>query len=1513
MAKKIAACFLWFLWSIFLFCPGFAGVATAGDSTARPAWGKAFFTTPAAELLAAANAVPAPDKGGVIVLMEEGNFTFDAEGRCISRYRTVYRILTQAGAKEWAAISWGWAPWFQERPVLRARVVSPDGVEHLLSPETISDAPERQDSSTVYSDRRVVQAPLPAVAVGAVVEQEVTVRENSPSFSAGSVHRFNIGNRVRTLGSRVTIEYPNSLPILHKVTLLPEVAVSRSQTDGRTCLTFEVSPTEPIEQAEPGIPGDVSRWPNVAFTAGRSWSEVGARYGEIVDRQIATSELAALVREAVGDAKERDKIAARLLARLRKNVRYTGIEFGSASIVPRSPEETLRQKYGDCKDQAALLVKMLRTAGIPANVALLRSDDGEDVDPDLPGLGGFNHAIVYVPGKFPLWIDPTAETRPAGELPLNDQGRRALIAGSPFTTLIDTPEAPSTANRQEETREFILSETGKSRVIETSWMSGSLGALYRSGYRTSDQKSTRKTLEDYARNAYLSEKLAAFETSDPNRVDEPFRIRLEMNEATRGLTDENEAVVAIFSAFLTGRLPSELTEEGKEGAAKRKGDFLLHEPYVYEVRYRIVPPPGFRVQTLPESDATQLGPMVLSREYSVGEDGAVSALLRFDTVKRRLTPAEFEAVKAAVKKLKDEKTAFVRFEQVGRALLAAGKFSEALAEFRRLSVLHPQEALHHVQIAEVLLAMGLRDAALKEAERAVTIEPNSAMAHRTVAWILQHDVIGRRTLKGIDRKRALAEYRRAKALDPADSAARGDLAILLEYDENGERYGRNADLADAIAEYRALRTDLKRNELDDNLLVCLYRTERWKELKELALSLDAADTGNLYVILAVAGEEGAPAALKEARRRIPDPANRRKTLDTVASSLILVRHYQDAADLLEEAAKGASNAVSLRERANLLRKAKRFDQVPLPDGELTTVVKRMLISLFVPESAPDTLVSLFARHIREEMAKGNTGAVLQDLNATMDKTLKSVGGPPREVVVDITINALDFHVDGNDAAGYRIDAVNPAFLGETKLRLYAVKEEGKYRIVTGYEKPGVLGLEALRRIEAGDFASAKTWLDWARDDVSRTRDDDPLSEVPFLRVWKQGSPADPERMRVAAACLISDMKDKKVIPILLKGRETAEGDLKGVIDIALAKAYTVAKKYPELLQVSDRLRDAYPQSIVPLADRAYALRMMNRWDEVRAMAEERLGKMPKDPPAIRVLASCAEQKGDFAEAGKWYKVLVEAGTANAEDYNNLAWLDLFGKSVSPEALTFAERAVSMSGGKDESYLHTLSALYAEAGRLGEARETILKTMEVSDRNEPESRHWYVLGRIAEQYGEKEAATEAYRKVTPPRPEEVEANSTYALARKRLGPSAAPIRAGQRKDLQAGIVKKESDGTYVVVKETTKIPFVLKTEDPDFIFGFVAPSGSIEGTECYKTVTLPKPKTIKYSVNGVPMNYDIASENGDRIEIKEPTIFCKDGFYAGIRFDEGDQPGLYQVKIYADGALVKTIDFDVVKK
>jgi Tetratricopeptide repeat len=64
---------------------------------------------------------------------------------------------------------------------------------------------------------------------------------------------------------------------------------------------------------------------------------------------------------------------------------------------------------------------------------------------------------------------------------------------------------------------------------------------------------------------------------------------------------------------------------------------------------------------------------------------------------------------------------------------------------------------------------------------------------------------------------------------------------------------------------------------------------------------------------------------------------------------------------------------------------------------------------------------------------------------------------------------------------------------------------------------------------------------------------------------------------------------------------------------------------------------------------------------------------------------------------------VDSGLADAETYNNLAWLSLFSGGPTDADVDLALRAVNLAGARSAAALHTLAAIYAEMGRVKEAR------------------------------------------------------------------------------------------------------------------------------------------------------------------------------------------------------------------
>jgi tetratricopeptide (TPR) repeat protein/transglutaminase-like putative cysteine protease len=1361
--------------------PAGTGAAHPAQTAAEP-WEVAAFTGDPAAIARAAAKVPGAEDDDVVVLLMEASYSFDEAGRETYTQRLVYRILAAGAHESWSTVEESWEPWHQTRPEIRARVITPDGAEHPLDPSTFTENSATRDAPDMFEDGRILRAPLPATRPGAVVEQQVTVRDTAPFFDGGVVRLHSLDPGMPLRHARITLEAPAGMPLRWVARELPGVSPREEVSAGRRRLTFEARDLEPADDPEPGLPPETPRSAYVAFSTGRSWADLARRYSEIVDRAIRGADISAFLRAASAGSPAASQLETinRILARMSDEVRYTGMELGEGGLIPRTPAETLKRRFGDCKDKAVLLTALLRAADIPAYVALLNAgEDDQDVEESLPGFGLFNHAIVVVPGAPAIWIDPTDPYARAGELPVSDQGRRALVASVTATGLVRTPESTSGENRQVETREVFLADLGPSRIVETSEYQGAIERDVRSLYSLQDGQTVRQALKDYATAAYLAEDLAGVEHSKAADLSVPMRLRIEVKNARRGFTDERTAAVGVIPAALLNRLPDELTasdDGGKGGPAEpRRADYVFSRPMTIEVRYRIVPPVGYAPQPLPAPRVRHLGSATLAEEYAAGADNVVTATFRLDTGKRRISPKELEALRSGVREALQDKVSLLLFDQVGEAHLNAGRVREALAEFQRLAAMEPKKALPRTRIARALLAGGMGEAAREEARRALLLDPKLAIAHRNLGWILQHDELGRRFGPGFDRAAAIAAYRKARELDPKDPITRADLAILLEHDDHGLRYGPHADLGAAIDEYKALKKDLAAKTVDDNLLIALVRAGRFPEAKELAAQMKDSQTASLFSLVATAAIDGVDAAVREGERAFSDDKARAAALQSAAQSLTLARRYPEAAALMERASRQSDNPAAMLSMADSLRRARRHEEIVLPADQPATPARRLMTMTTAEKLDVKQLASLFSSDLQPGILKaGDQAQRLFEAGAAPARRQLRSQQVPWDVAIDFALGALQETVSGNADSGYRVGLSFPFEKNGQDFTVYVVPDGGEYRIAGLSTAVSMLGEEALRRVQRGDLAGARKWLDWAREEVggdTGAGSGDPIPQNPFPALWAQGSAGSAEDVRCAAAALLATSKESsaRALPLLRVCREAAgEPARRNAFDVALALGDAEVDRFADMEETSRRLLAAAPGSERAEKLHAQALVALGRWVEIRALAERRLQRSADDPWALQLLVSDALHAQDLDQAEARLRQIVKSGKATANNYNQLAWLLLERGRVDDEALDFGQRAATLSDYKQWPALHTLACLYAEKGRTAEAYRIILQSIGAKPDETPGADDWYVFGRLAEQYGLPDVARKYYRKVTAPKSLDTEPMSTHALATRRLG-------------------------------------------------------------------------------------------------------------------------------------------------
>lgn len=1346
---------------------------------ATDVWSAPPFTLDPTVVRQAAAAVPPKKDAEATVLVSDVRFQFDEAGRLVQTRHLIYRIENQEGVKDWAETSGRWESWHQAKPEIKARVITSEGAVHELDPKTLSDLPVHENAPDMYSDERKYGGPLPALAPGSIVEEQVIVRDNSPLFSAGLVRRWICGWGVPVNKTRIVLVHPDSVPLHYQVHLLPEAAATKSQENGWETITLEQGPlpayTEQLEHAPP----DLVLYPEIEFATGTSWSQVAAEYARLSDEKLRLPDVQPLIAKINLKNGSRNDVIRRIVTALHKNVRYTGVEFGESSLIPQFPSETLKRKYGDCKDKATLLAAMLRSAGIPANLALLSTDPERDINRELPGLGMFDHAIVFVPGSSSdpeLWIDATAEYSQVGTLPWMDYGRWALVVSAKTESLQQIPEITSAQNVHREFREFAMAEYGTAKIVETDEETGPEEADYRD-YYSGEAKQVREHSESYVKEAYLADSLTALEHSDLSDLEKTASIKF-ITKGRRGNTDLTSAIMAIRVEDLFNSLPKyfktkeeEKTEdsESSDKPKARTADWRI-TPFTAVWHYKVTAPLGFKVRAVPSDKDEKVGTLSFTQKYSSNQEGTVvEAVLTVENDRTRLTVDRAKELRDAVVRARNSDPIFITFDHIGHSLLSAGKIKEGLAAYQQVAAQHPKEALHKVQLAQALLTAGLAEESRRVAREATALEPDSALAFSTLAKVLKHDLIGRPLKKGMDYAGAAAAYRKAVTLDPKDKETRANLALLLEYDEDGTRYSEKAPLKEAVAELRESKKidEQYSRSYDDNVLYDLWYAHDYKGVLDYAATIPTSDVRKGLTLAATAVLQGSDAALKKSLEITTDDEGRGKVLVNAGSVLVRVRKYAEGAALLAEGARGQSNESQIARSVAIFSKTRLYEEMKMDATDPRSVVQQFF-------------GKMLSGNLKIEEYRSLTYADPQNPEETLDpkqfqqmmsrlKLQTGSTGLPLVTIADVAVSNVHYTVEGDNSLGYKVIMESP---GAAAQDFFVVRDGGQYKIV-GYSAsdsvdPEELAPLALREIEKDNLIAARAWLDRARDKIHINGGDDPLAGPNFPHFWTKGQEADVSAMRTAALVLLPSKRLKgPYLSALIQARDAAKTDQeRGRLTMTLVYAHSAQEHWAEMLPLAEELMRVFPTSIRAYGLAVTAYERLKRFEEGEKLTQARMQQYPDELAYVRSSSELAAYRGQFDKARQITKVLIDKGQATAIDLNLYAWYALLVSApIDQDAIDVAVRANDLTKNANFAILHTLACVYAQAGKTSQARELLLKAMDALHVEEPNSEIWFGFASIAEQYGVFDAAEAMYRRVEKPKFDYP--GTSYVIAQQRL--------------------------------------------------------------------------------------------------------------------------------------------------
>ncbi len=1332
-----------------------------------------------------------------VILARDLALKIDEAGRLHSTRRTVVHLLTQEGVDYWSDVSAYWSPWHEERPQVRARVISGEN-DRRLSADTLFER-TAEDSEDIYGDRKVLEGPLPAVAIGAVVDLEVKMQETAPHFAPGSSFSLALDSWFPIVEGSVTVRYPvTSLVRTECGGLGPDAVIEESQQDGSHVLSCTYS-----HEAR-----DLKRYysdlvdlnpAQVRISTAADWNSVASAYSSRIEEILASSKkVLAAGTSFKGSRKEKINQA---LDWMQERIRYTGLELGESAIIPYTPKTVLDRGYGDCKDLATILVGLLDQAGIAADIALVRPGRDLDVNPDFPGLGHFTHAIVRVnAGKGAddgeLWVDPTSQFSAAGELPSSDQGRMALVAHPETSTLVKVTDLGASANGVKEVRRINMASFGNSSASETTGYTGDFAAARRNAWRDYTSSDLDDSFTDYASSTYGVETVSA-KLNGLHERGKPLGLDLEVEKSVRFVADLNQAVAVLDPTTVLGFVPNSAFNDGEEAdeAEEREAGADASEPAIFEfptlheyhVRYVVTPPAGMALRDLPEVKRVELPGGAFEATYDQADDGTVNAQFTFDLHQRRLTADQLEDASIVLTELATQDPILLWFDDEASVMMELGQAKESLALRERLAAEHPADPAILTRLAIAWLSVGLRDAALAAADDAVAQTPDSALAHWARGWILQHGDTAAQIGPGFDHQAAVESLRKAVEIATQQDEDASDytieLSVLLEHDEDGVRY--QGDLAEANALIHEKAQSDEPDGTETNYLINLFRQRKYKQVLAEWKELRSSDVMQVVALAAAVADKDSAAGMRLLRSFGKAGADRASVLGRASAELSQQGYFDEASELLRAAAPASGNAAAYLNRARLLESAAKLTDT-LPDGSAQNIAGEALVeSLLGVDLSRERLVDMFHPLAKETV----DDALWAGLIATRTSMVRSYAeaGQALDTLNDaskaVFLAAFDVTVEGDHATGWKVVFENST-AGGGKTAFLLAMDGDQAKLASWDTETGGSVLVARDFFLRSQLKAAKTWLEW-RNDVLPAADN-----ANSLLTWledrepeasTEGISEQDQGEQWLVLRLFADLADhgfgSRAMElhdrVVAFAQQQDDPELSRRLEWSLLLAYLYSGDIERAQTSFDRAWQASSASgpVNGYDYNAAKLSLLIGADQLKAalpLARKMMEQEPDNELGATLLSTIALEMGDLEVGLEGARRVLELSPGDTGTNNNLAWMLLFGEDPQfDEARDLAERGTARATHATQAELHTLATVYAFSGDPQTALATIRQSLALHPKGEAEPHDWIVFGRIAEEFGQRELAIDFYNRVMAEEGIEAEPPNTKALAKRRL--------------------------------------------------------------------------------------------------------------------------------------------------
>lgn len=538
-----------------------------------------------------------PDSSAVVVRAGEV-FTLAGTGGAAHEYFRALEIFNLTGREKFSDFRIPFDKSKDAVEVIMAKTIKGDGTVLDVEPKAINDVtPPELAEADLYANivHRVLS--FSAVDPGAML----------------AVHYKKSDEKARQVEGLVLLQFDE--PIVRKdlKIVIPEdrtlrykvrgLAAGFEETAGDGVKTYHIlasdSPMIRPEEYMPPLQETASR---VVFSTYPDWTAAaGAFAGSFYAAAEPGPDIAEFAANLTkGAAKDLDKIKA-IFFFVAKDVRSVRFAFGEGGYDVHEGGAVLKNRYGDWKDKGALLVALLKAAGVTAYPVLVNAR-AVPPEEEVPTLKQFDALLVAVPGAGEngyLFLDPFADDALFGYFQTGRGSRGLLVKpdGAEFVDVRCLSQAES-VERCEISAELDATGAIKGKI------SADLAGIFDLRARQSIKDMTAKERADFFAESVnkLCEDGQAIknELSDARNLSEPVRITQEFSGRNYGIFQGPIMLVPIPSVpYGFADLPS------APSLAKRRYPFRLTAENEIRSTVSFKIPAGFRPLYLPEGFSQQ--------------------------------------------------------------------------------------------------------------------------------------------------------------------------------------------------------------------------------------------------------------------------------------------------------------------------------------------------------------------------------------------------------------------------------------------------------------------------------------------------------------------------------------------------------------------------------------------------------------------------------------------------------------------------------------------------------------------------------------------------------------------------------------------------------------------------------------------------------------------------------------------------------------------------------------------